>query len=96
MKNYVEQMEIIFNDDPATKITLENGVPDGGMEKVTLEQPMENVTKIEFHILKASAPYNNYGFEEIKVFSAAPGEIPVNSIFFGASGVSLFTAKPIP
>ena len=41
-------MEIIFNDDPATKITLENGVPDGGMEKVTLEQPMENVTKIEF------------------------------------------------
>ena len=88
--NYVERMEIIFNDDQDSKVVLENGVPDGGMEKVTLDEAIENVTKIEFHILKASAPYKNYGFEEIKVFSGVPGEVPVNSISFGSGGVTLF------
>lgn len=88
--NYVEQLEIIFNDDQDTRLVLENGVPDGGMEKVIFDQAIENVTKIEFHILKASAAYKNYGFEEIKVFSQVPGEVPVNSISFGSDGVTLF------
>ncbi len=88
--NYIEQMEVIFNGDTDNKIVLENGVTDGGMEKVTLDTPKTDVTEIEFHILKATAPYGNYGFGEIKVFGDTPDDIPVNSVFFEESEITLF------
>ena len=91
--NYVKRMEIIFNDDQESKVVLENGVPDGGMEIVTLPEAMTDITKIEFHILEATAPYSNYGFDEIKVYSEIPGEVPVNTITFGAEGTSLFPGE---
>ena len=97
--NYIEKMEIIFDDNQDTKIILEDGVPDGGMKEIVLEEARDNVKKIEFHILKAIAPYRNYGFSEIKVFSDEPGKVPVNSVFFDVEDIGMFpgdtyTLKP--
>ena len=88
--NYVEKMEVIFDGDEENKIVLENGVPDGGLEKIVLDEVRKDVKQIEFRILKGQAPYTNYGFGEIKVFSDVPGEVPVNSVTFGSDELSVF------
>ncbi len=93
--NYVEKMEVIFDGDEENKIVLENGVPDGGLEKIVLDEVRENVKQIEFRILKGQAPYTNYGFGEIKVFSEIPGEVPVNSVTFGADQISVFEGDTV-
>lgn len=91
--NYVENMEIVFFDAEGKElktVSLPGGVPDGGMKTVTLEAPLSGVAEIQFHILKATARFGNYGFAEIKVYSAEPGVIPVNAVSFGGAGVNLF------
>ena len=90
--NYVKKMEIVFfnGDEQLQTLELSDGVPDGGVKTVTLDEPLSNVTKIQFHIQDATADYKNYGFGEIKVYSGEPGVIPVNAVSFGAAGVTLF------